>query len=375
MTTRALLVNENISGHATAHLGIRSGLAAHPEIDAEIIDVPPPGMMRRVLGVRVPGLAGLDLDMQPLRAQLLLSGWVARRIRHEVEHVDVLHIYTQNAALRSVNELRSNASVVSTDGSGVQCAFLHPDRRQTWGTRARARLAMRYERPVFHAATLVVAQSEWASRSLRADYGVPDDRVRVIPFGVVVPEATARHDASSLPEITWIGAGMGRKGGWRLLRVFREHLRDRCRLNLVTHDRVSDEPGVRVISDIEPGDGRLTELLARTAVLAFPSDMDTFGYAVLEAMAVGVPVVAGRLHAMPELVADGETGILIDLDDHELAAALSRLIDDAPLRDRMGRAARQRVLERFDARVTTSSLVETLGEARDRHASDRDRAR
>jgi glycosyltransferase involved in cell wall biosynthesis len=196
----------------------------------------------------------------------------------------------------------------------------------------------------------------------------------VIPFGVVVPEVTARPELGSMPEITWIGTGMRRKGGERLLRVFREHLRDRCILNLVTHDEISEEPGVRVISDIQPGDGRLLEILTRTAVLAFPSDMDTFGYAVLEAMAVGVPVVAGRLHAMPEIVADGVTGILIDLDDQQLAAALTRLIDDPSLRARMGDAGRKRVLERFDARVTTSSLVDTLLEARARHASDRERA-
>lgn len=370
--TRALLINENISGHATAHLGIRAGLAGHPEIEAEIIDVPPPSITSRILGMRVPGLAGLDLDLQPLRAQLLLSQWVARRIREDHGRFDVLHIYSQNAALRSVSELRSTASVVSTDGSGVQTAFLHPHRRQTWGTRARARLAMRFERPVFRAATLVVAQSEWAARSLRDDYGVHDDRLRVIPFGVVVPDVTARHESVPLPQITWIGTGLKRKGGSRLLRVFREHLRGRCTLNLVTHDDVSDEPGVQVISDIQPGDGRLLEVLTHTAVLAFPSDMDTFGYAVLEAMAVGVPIVAGRLHAMPEIVADGVTGILIDLDDHQLAAALTRLIDDVTLRARMGDAARQRVLERFDARVTTSSLVETLLEARDRHAADRE---
>lgn len=372
--TRALLINENISGHATAHLGIRAGLATHPEIEAEIIDVPPPSITSRLLGVRVPGLAAWDLDLQPLRAQLLLSRWVARRIRKEVGRFDVLHIYSQNAALRSVAELQGNASVVSTDGSGMQTAFLHPHRRQTRGTRARARLAMRFERPVFGAATLVVAQSEWAARSLRDDYGTHDDRLRVIPFGVVVPEVTAHHEPVPMPEITWIGTGFRRKGGSRLLRVFREQLRERCILNLVTQDDVSEEPGVRVFSDIQPGDGQILDVLARTAILAFPSDMDTFGYVVLEAMAVGVPVVACRLHAMPELVADGVTGILIDLDDHQLAAALTRLIDDPPLRMRMGTAARQRVLDRFDARVTTSSLVDTLLEAKDRHAEDRERA-
>ena len=47
------------------------------------------------------------------------------------------------------------------------------------------------------------------------------------------------------------------------------------------------EDGMEVRRDIRPGDGRLADVLARTTVLAFPTDMDTFGYAALEAMAAG----------------------------------------------------------------------------------------
>jgi len=77
-----------------------------------------------------------------------------------------------------------------------------------------------------------------------------------------------------------------------------------------------------------------------------------------------VPVVATRMGAMPEIVDDGTTGLLIEVgDDRSLAAALERLLGDARLRASMGRAARQRAEHRFDAERTTAALVDTLGEA------------
>jgi starch synthase len=365
---RVLFVNENIGGHATMHLGLRHALIDHPNVDAGFVDVPAPGILRRLFRAPIPGLARLDLDLQPLRAQLAKSVWVRRQLRRRHDPIDVLHMYSQNTALLSVGELRRHPSVVSTDVTGMQGATLLPYRAAGRFTHARARLASRLEQRVFDAATIVIGQSEWAAASLRDEYGVGEERLRVIPFGVVVPDVIAEHAHSARPEITWVGNSAARKGGGRLLRVYRKYLRGRCQLNLVTPQRIDEEPGVRVFSGFRPNDGQLARLLARTAVLAFPSEIDAAGYAVLEAMAVGVPVVGFRLHGLPEMVEDGVTGLLVDVDDDQLAAALMRLLVDPDLRLRMGTAARARVLERFDARVTTAALLDAFEDARRRAA-------
>jgi phosphatidylinositol alpha-1,6-mannosyltransferase len=71
---------------------------------------------------------------------------------------------------------------------------------------------------------------------------------------------------------------------------------------------------------------------------------ENFPNACLEAMASGVPVVAGAVGGVPEMVADGESGLLVDpRDPLAIAAALRRLLDDPPLRAAMGTAARARV--------------------------------
>lgn len=365
---RVLLVNENVGGHATMHLGVRAALLELPEIDAELLDVPAPGLIRRIARLPVPGLARLDLDLQPLRSELAKSTWVRRELKRRRGSFDALHIYSQNAALLSAAELRRVPSVVSTDGTGMQCAFMLPYRDPTRFTPSRARLGRRLEHRAFDAATMVVAQSEWAARSLRVDYRIEDDRLRVIPFGVVVPDE-AVHELTPVPEITWVGATMGRKGGWRLLDLFRRTFRDRCVLNLVTREDVLEEPGVRVFRDVNPNDGKLIAILRRSVALMFTSTTDTFGYAPLEAMAVGVPVIGFGCHAIPELVDDGVTGFVVEPEpgDAPLAAALERLLDDDELQVRLGSAARARVLERFDARVTTNQLLDVLAEARERH--------
>jgi alpha-maltose-1-phosphate synthase len=208
----------------------------------------------------------------------------------------------------------------------------------------------------------VVAQTEWAANSLIERYGVDPERLRVIPFGVTVDDPVTRVEPE-VPEVTFVGSTLDRKGGGRLLRVFRSGLGSRCVLNLVTRDKVSPESGVRVFRDYSPDDPRLKNLLARTTVFAFPSDMDTFGYGVIEAMAMGVPVVATPTGGITEVVVDGETGVIVDHDDRALRTAIEDLLADEAQRKRMGAAGRARVEERFDASKTTSQLITVLEEA------------
>jgi glycosyltransferase involved in cell wall biosynthesis len=66
-------------------------------------------------------------------------------------------------------------------------------------------------------------------------------------------------------------------------------------------------------------------------------------------MAAGVPVVATNISAIPELVVEGETGLLVPPDQPEkMARALIRLLTDIPLRKQVIEAARKRVVQTFD---------------------------
>lgn len=98
------------------------------------------------------------------------------------------------------------------------------------------------------------------------------------------------------------------------------------------------------------GPERIAELHAALDVLVLPSVWpEPFGLVLLEAMASGKPVIATRHGGPLEIVAEGETGLLVAPGDvDELAAAMTALLRDAALRERMGRAARARAERAFD---------------------------
>jgi glycosyltransferase involved in cell wall biosynthesis len=80
-------------------------------------------------------------------------------------------------------------------------------------------------------------------------------------------------------------------------------------------------------------------------------------------MAAALPVVATRVGGVPEVVVDGETGIVVEPDDvSSLADALDRVAADDALRERLGRAGSTRIAEHFDARSTARQMVELYRE-------------
>ncbi len=95
---------------------------------------------------------------------------------------------------------------------------------------------------------------------------------------------------------------------------------------------------------------QVISLLSVSDVFLLPSRQESFGLAALEAMACDVPVVASRVGGLPEVVNDGETGLLHAPDDLAgMAASVIRLISDELLRTSMGHAARRTVEQRFCA--------------------------
>jgi len=109
---------------------------------------------------------------------------------------------------------------------------------------------------------------------------------------------------------------------------------------------------------------QVAELLTWSDVFVLPSLQESFGLAALEAMAARVPVVATRVGGLPEVVGEGESGFLFDVDDFDgMAAGLARLVRDVDLRTDCGTKARERAFGLFSSEIVIpryESFYETV---------------
>ncbi|MGD2099844.1 MAG: glycosyltransferase family 4 protein [Desulfobacterales bacterium] len=125
-------------------------------------------------------------------------------------------------------------------------------------------------------------------------------------------------------------------------------------LDLTAHARwLGTQPHEAVLEQY-----RQAHLFVLGCEVAPNGDRDGIPNVLFESMAMGVPVVATRVSAIPELVDDEETGLLVDPGEpQQLAEAMLKLLTKNALRDRIIPAARQRVLQDFDNKVLVKQLA------------------
>jgi glycosyltransferase involved in cell wall biosynthesis len=104
--------------------------------------------------------------------------------------------------------------------------------------------------------------------------------------------------------------------------------------------------------------GEETDVALLPSVVAADGERDGIPLFLVEAMAVGLPVVTTAVAGIPELVVDGTNGVLVDAGDpNALVTRIEELLADAPRRARLGAAARETVLGRFDVRRAAAELL------------------
>lgn len=125
--------------------------------------------------------------------------------------------------------------------------------------------------------------------------------------------------------------------------------------------RFATLPPGRITWAGEQDDAGVRAALAEASAFLWPGTGEAFGLAYLEAQAMGLPVIAQRTAGVPEVVADGETGLLTpEADAEAYAAAVRRLLTDDALRRRLGQAARARVAARHSLDPAAATLEAAL---------------
>ncbi len=240
-------------------------------------------------------------------------------------------------------------------------------RLSTWRTSRTARRARR-----------VITVSGHASRELQSLYGLPEERIRVVPNGVApewfsppgaaaIQAARDRFEIGDQPYILFVGGADPRKNHRVLVRAFAQ-----CRQELKNYLLVLVGDAAHRFGNYQAtvqqeglGDrvrcpGRVTSrelhaLYAGAAVFVFPSLYEGFGMPVLEALASGTPVVTAKTTALPEVA--GDAALLVDPEDAvELRMALMRLVRDEALRGEL----REKGLSRAKGFTWDRTARETL---------------
>ncbi|MEJ1171802.1 glycosyltransferase [Variovorax sp. CCNWLW235] len=117
----------------------------------------------------------------------------------------------------------------------------------------------------------------------------------------------------------------------------------------------------RIVFHGSVSDARLRAFYAGADIIVAPSRFESFGLVHLEGMMFGKPVVGGDIGGMKEVIQGEETGLLATPGDQEsLFQCLVRLVDDPEYRSRLGRAARERYLSKFQSEKMAKGLIQVF---------------
>jgi glycosyltransferase involved in cell wall biosynthesis len=118
--------------------------------------------------------------------------------------------------------------------------------------------------------------------------------------------------------------------------------------------KVDFEPRLKIADD------ELVATLNRAMLMIYCSRLEPFGFAPLEANACGVPVLAVAEGGVRETIVSGVNGLLVDSDPRRMADAVMRLMDDPEYARRLGRTARQQVVEQWSVEAAVGRLEQEL---------------
>lgn len=223
----------------------------------------------------------------------------------------------------------------------------------------------------------IVTVSQSAAEAIARDFRIPPARIRVILNGLDSERFRPLPEIERVPgRVVFVGnLEDPNKGGKYLLQALAA-LPPPAHLVVATGgisrrewlDGQIERLGLRgrIRLEYQVSQEELVRLYASAQVAVSPSLYEGFGFPAAEAMACGLPLVAARGGALPEVV--GEAGVLVPVADATaLASAMGNLLGNGVERERLGRLARQRVRECFRWDAAARQLTEVYRETIDAH--------
>ena len=234
-------------------------------------------------------------------------------------------------------------------------------------------------------ATLIVTITKYSKAKIKQFYNVDPEKIRIVPNGVDTQRFTPNGDCGTIrrrigagnrPIVLFVGSLIPRKGVGFLVeaakRVVKEHketlflivgggpLRNKLEADVETAGLTRNFTFVCGVSEED-----LPPVYRCADVFALPSIQEGQGIVLLEAQSCGKPVVAFNVTGVRETVKNGQTGLLINPSSDNLAEAISRLLSDPSLREKLGRSGREFVQKEFSWDMCAEKMLNVYREAID----------
>lgn len=296
--------------------------------------------------------------VSPVRA---FKGMMGNRVRNKISEVSPDIVHFSGHFIAAAHAFRSSGiPFTMAMDSTVPCM------ERLSGMKNWSRADREIEREMAMKAERIYPVSKWVADSLVDDYGVPAERIRVIPFSIDMRGATKpdlrNKKADELPRIIFVGNDFLRKGGDKLHRWVTGPLAGMCELHIVSKDPKANLGGENVVyhGGLQNAD-LVNRLIPQMDLMCHPTQSDMSAIVVGEAARSGVPAIASSVGGIPELIRDGKTGYLLERDDEEgFVAKLRELISDHEKRWRMGQAACDFAWATLDAQKNYNTMLDEI---------------
>ncbi len=306
----------------------------------------------------------------------LRSGLKARRAIGKLHTRPNLYFFhTATPTIFSIGKTKGVPSIISLDATPINYDMVGAAYNHQRGSGLSENLKLSLHRHAFKSAKRLVTWSRWVKKSLVEDYGIPAERVEVIPPGtdlrlwdLTEQELAARRtkNEGEPVRILFVGGDFKRKGGELLLDTYRQLLKGGivnvpAELHLVTKAEIASDPeiGLFVHRNITANSPEMQKLFRQADIFALPTEGDCFPVVIGESLAAKLPVISTRVGAIDEAVLEGENGFLIKPGDGSaLSTALRTLIENPELRVKMGERSRELSEADHDAVRNSQRLLE-----------------
>ena len=321
-----------------------------------------------------------------------LDNWVFNRTLSRMVESIKADIYEAHAVsgyrfLKILKKRKINKPFIQTIHGVLEDEYLQSSRNASPSLRLKlSNLFMRYlagiEKEAARDASLIITVSRYSAQKIEQLYGATKKKIRIVPNGVDLEKFKPNKDCENLKArivgknkhlVLFVGNLIPRKGLNYLIEAAKHVIKENketkfvivgegpLKNNLISYSQeqaVSDK--FAFLGGVP--DALLPQLYNCADVFVSPSLQEGQGITLLEAQATAKPVVAFNVSAISEVVKHKETGLLVEPNSYELANAISELLSNESLRERMGRSGRDFVSDVFSWDICAQKMSQVYSE-------------